>query len=132
MKILHEINCESLSSHNLFPLLLSLTHGREAINMNRVYSFCSAQKYEVPCMYAKLIVSYTAVLFTHLWKLQRPHQRKTDIDFPLHNGTGTMLDQYYTCHKDNIIPVSHCNSFVRLKTPSPSGSVTNPYNVPLC
>lgn len=81
-------------------------------------------------MYAKLIVSYTAVLFTHVWKFQRAHQRKIDIVFPLHNGTGTVLDQY--CHKESIIPVFHCNIFVSLKAPSPLGSVTNPYNVPLC
>lgn len=134
MKILYELNCESLSVLSQSVPTVAFTHTWccKAINMNWVYSFCSSQKYEVSCMYAKLIVSYTVVLFTHVWKFHRAHERKIDIVFPLHNGMGTMLDQYYTCHKDNIIPVSHCNIFVSLKTSSPSGSVTNPYNVPLC
>lgn len=83
-------------------------------------------------MYAKLIVSYTVVLFTHVWKFQKAHYRKADEVFPLHSGRGTTVGQYYTCHKENIIPVSHCNICVSLKTPSPSGSITNPYNIPLC
>jgi len=90
----------------------------------KVYSFCSSQKYEVSYTYAKLIVSYAVVLFTHVWKFQRAHRRRTDVDFPLHSGAGTVLDKF--------IPVPLCNIFVSTKTSSQLESVANAYSVPLC
>lgn len=90
----------------------------------KVYSFCSSQKYEVSYMYAKLIVSCAVVLSTHVWKFQRAHQRRTDIDFPLHNGAGTELDK--------LTPVPLCNILISRKTSSHLRSVVNVCYVPLC
>lgn len=133
MKILYELNCESLSvpSQSVPTVAFARTWCCKAINMNlSLFIFLIPEVWSFRHVCQTYCLIYCSSVYPCLEVSESSSEENTVI--PLHNGTGTMLDQYYTCHKENILPVSHCSSFVSLKTPSPSGSVTNPYNVPLC
>lgn len=129
--MLYELNCESLSvlSQPAPTLLLLLTCGVVKQLIYKKKSFCSSQKYEVSQIYAKRIVSYTVALVTHVWKFQSSSEGNRCsflmTQWSRHN-IGPIL------YPSRIIPVSLGSIFVSLKIPSPSGSVTKTYSVPLC